>query len=152
MAGKHMWWWGQIPLSGSYSPNHWAAPFVPFVFCWHFFLLLCWQFLPYLRLCSSAITTKSSFSLLGINCCCHQLLLVNITWSPLCFTLSWFILPETHQYIQGRRYKEREFCLSILYVEKSLSPYMHSWKGNLCCCNSTDSIWSFSNFHWCKGD
>lgn len=39
-------------------------------------------------LCNSAITTKSSLSLLGINCCCHQLLLVNITWSPLCIALS----------------------------------------------------------------
>ena len=36
MAAKHMWWWGQTPLSGFYSPNHWAAPFIPFVFYWLF--------------------------------------------------------------------------------------------------------------------
>lgn len=34
MAAEHMRWWEQIPLSGFYSRNHRAAPFIPFVFCW----------------------------------------------------------------------------------------------------------------------
>lgn len=99
----------------------------------HFFWLLlnlsllhlCWLSLPYLPPCTSAIATKSSLSFLGINHCCHQLCLVNTAWSPLFFTLSWFILPEIHLYIYRDRNIRREFCHSVLlYLEKkkSLSP------------------------------
>lgn len=101
-------------------------------------LHLCWLSLLYLPPCISAIATKSSLSFFGINHCCHQLCLVNTAWSPLCFTLSWLILPEIHLYIYRDRNVRREFCHSVLlYLEKKVSPYMHSWKKELICVAAT---------------
>lgn len=110
-------WLGQMPPTGLYSSNPW----VTHSFCLLltlFLLFLCWVSLLFLP-CTTAITTKFSLKFLGINYCCHQLHLTTIAWSPLCFTLSQFILPGIHQYTQGQRYKERTVPFSpSLFIKR----------------------------------
>lgn len=120
-------WLGQMPPTGLYSSNPW----VTHSFCLLltlFLLFLCWVSLLYLLPCTTAKTTKFSLNFLGINHCCHQLHLTTIAWSPLCFTLSQFILPGIHQYTQGQRYKERTVPFSPSLFSKRLPA--HTQKRN----------------------
>lgn len=116
LGSKTVWFPCQVTVilhcTGSWARADWdkchqevysSNPWVTCSFC----LFLFWASLLCLLPCTGAITTKFSLNFLGINHCCHQLHLTTIAWPPLCFTLSWFILHEIHQYTQGQRYKER---------------------------------------------